>query len=120
MGGGKGSVDLGLVGRGERKVDDSRTALQTTLPIILFIRTSFRPRLPPSTVVWYMLLLMASDQAVTANGNSSSRSSTAHSNAFCMLCVWLSDEMIAQCVEFFVQTTKYRHHFPNFIPQQEQ
>ncbi|EJW85972.1 hypothetical protein WUBG_03120, partial [Wuchereria bancrofti] len=35
---GKRGVDLGLVGRGERKVDDIRTALQTTLPIILFIR----------------------------------------------------------------------------------
>ncbi|VDN89756.1 unnamed protein product [Brugia pahangi] len=31
-------VDFGLVGRGERKLDDIRTALQTTLPIILFIR----------------------------------------------------------------------------------
>ncbi|CAG9532313.1 unnamed protein product [Cercopithifilaria johnstoni] len=124
----EGNVDLGLVGRGERKVDDSRTALQTTLPIILFIRTSSRPRLPPSTVVWCMcmymyvciaVVLMVSHQAATANGNSSSRSSTAHSNAFCMLCVWLSDGVIAQCVEFFVQSTKCHHHFPERLQQEQ-
>uniref|UniRef100_A0AAF5PJ99 Uncharacterized protein n=1 Tax=Wuchereria bancrofti TaxID=6293 RepID=A0AAF5PJ99_WUCBA len=47
-------------------------------------------------------------QAATADDNSSSWSSTAHSNAFCMLCVWLPDRMVAQCAEVFVQSLS--HH----------
>ncbi|OZC10541.1 hypothetical protein X798_02290 [Onchocerca flexuosa] len=84
----KGGMD-GWMEEGRRQ---RRTALQTqTLSIILFIRTSsFRPRLPSSTVC-----------LITADGKSSSGrqqqtataaagvAHTAHSNAFCMLCVWL-------------------------------
>ncbi|VIO87811.1 Uncharacterized protein BM_BM12631 [Brugia malayi] len=58
--------------------------------------------------IQYEVVLMASHQAATADDNSSSWSSTAHSNAFCMLCVWLPDSMIAQCVEVFVQSIS--HH----------